>query len=101
LSDIVLTFKKHHTVDELNALIRAQIVERKLEKVVYYNEEPIVSSDVVGSTHSAIYDATLTKTHGRISKLSIWYDNETGYSARVVDIVRMIAEKKGEKNETS
>lgn len=94
LSDIVLTFKKAHNLEDLNKLIRSKIAEKSLEKIVYYNTEPIVSSDVIGSKYSAIYDATLTKTHGRISKLSAWYDNETGYSQRIVDLLEYMIENK-------
>jgi glyceraldehyde 3-phosphate dehydrogenase len=53
-----------------------------------------VSSDIIGDPHSAIFDASLTKTMGRMLKFFSWYDNEWGYSARMVDLLELMAERR-------
>ena len=58
-----------------------------LERYLQYAEDPLVSTDIVGNAHSCIFDSLLTMTHGRTVKVFGWYDNEWGYSCRLVDVV--------------
>lgn len=90
LSDVTLLLKRDATVEELNAVVKAG-AEGELKGVVLYNELPIVSSDIVGDPHSGIFDAPLTKTMGRMAKIFVWYDNEWGYSTRMVDVLEQMA----------
>jgi glyceraldehyde 3-phosphate dehydrogenase len=59
-----------------------------------YTEDPIVSIDIVGNTHSCIFDAGMTSVIGNMVKIIGWYDNETGYSKRIIDLIRNLSEKK-------
>ena len=61
-----------------------------LKGILRYTDEPIVSSDIVGSSYSSIFDSGLTMTHGREVKVFSWYDNEWGYSSRLVDLVQRL-----------
>ncbi len=56
-----------------------------------YTTDPIVSSDIVGNPASAIFDSLLTKANGRMAKFFVWYDNEWGYSNRMVDVLELMA----------
>ncbi|HEV3227343.1 MAG TPA: type I glyceraldehyde-3-phosphate dehydrogenase [Acidimicrobiales bacterium] len=74
------------TVDEVNEAFRAAAGSGPLAKVLVYNEDPIVSSDIVGSPASCTFDSPLTQTMGNLVKVMGWYDNEWGYSNRLVDL---------------
>ncbi len=63
-----------------------EAADRDMKGILEYTEEPIVSADIVGNTHSCIFDADLTSTHGNLVKVVGWYDNEAGYSARLADM---------------
>ena len=93
LSDVTALMKREVTKAEVNAALKAA-AEGPLKGIVRYTEEPIVSSDIVGDPHSAIFDASLTKTMGRMLKFFSWYDNEWGYSARMVDVLELMAERR-------
>lgn len=73
------------TVDEVNAAVKAA-ADGPLSGILQYTEEPIVSSDIVGSPYSSIFDAGMTMTMGDMVKVFSWYDNESGYSNRLVDL---------------
>jgi glyceraldehyde 3-phosphate dehydrogenase len=62
-----------------------------LKGIMEYTEDPIVSADIIGNPHSCIFDALSTMTNGNLVKVVGWYDNEWGYSCRVVDLVLKIA----------
>ena len=64
--------------------------EGKLKGILEYSEEPLVSSDIIGNDHSCIFDALSTMASGNLVKVVGWYDNEWGYSCRVVDLVKKI-----------
>lgn len=86
--DLVTVMSRPVTVEAVNEAVRAA-AEGPLRSIVEYTDEPIVSSDVIGNTHSAIFDAALTRVvGGTFLKTLAWYDNEWGYSCRVVDLVR-------------
>ncbi|MEZ5252498.1 MAG: type I glyceraldehyde-3-phosphate dehydrogenase [Microthrixaceae bacterium] len=74
------------TVDEVNAAFKAAAESGPLVGILQYTDEPIVSSDIVGSTYSSIFDSGLTMAMGNMVKVLSWYDNESGYSNRLVDL---------------
>ena len=86
LTDLVVTVGREVTVDEVDAAYR-EAAAGPLAGILQYQPDPIVSSDIQGSAYSCIYDAELTMVHGRTVKLFGWYDNEWGYSCRLVDLV--------------
>ncbi|WP_438353108.1 type I glyceraldehyde-3-phosphate dehydrogenase [Microbacterium sp. CJ88] len=81
------------TVDQINAVYKAAAAEGRLEGILQYTEDPIVSSDIQGNPHSSIFDAELTNVSGNLVKVSSWYDNEWGYSNRLVDLTEYVAER--------
>ena len=86
ITDFVGVLSKDVTVDEVNAAYKAAAESGPLSGVLDYSEDPIVSSDIVGSPASCTFDAPLTMTMGNLVKVLGWYDNEWGYSNRLVDI---------------
>jgi glyceraldehyde 3-phosphate dehydrogenase len=91
ISDVTVLLKREVSAKEINAAIE-EAANGRLKGIVRYSEEPIVSSDIVGDPHSGIFDAPLTKTVGRLAKFFVWYDNEWGYSARMVDVLELMGE---------
>jgi glyceraldehyde 3-phosphate dehydrogenase len=63
----------------------------KMKGILQYTEDPLVSSDIIGNRHSSIFDSQLTMVNGKMLKITSWYDNEAGYSARLSDLVCMVA----------
>ncbi len=91
--DLVVEVEKNITVDEVNRVVREAAHQPHLENILLYSEEKLVSSDIVGMSYSSIYDAEFTKVlGGKILKTLNWYDNEWGYSNRVVDLISMLME---------
>lgn len=85
--DLVARVERPITVDEVNAAMR-EAAEGALAGILQYNEDPIVSTDIIGNPHASIFDAPLTKViDGQLVKVISWYDNEWGYSNRVVDLL--------------
>ncbi len=92
LVDLSATLQKSVTVSEVNAALKAA-AEGPMKGILAYTEEPIVSTDIIGNTASSIVDSLLTMVMQRnLVKVVSWYDNEWGYSARVVDLVRRLAQ---------
>ncbi len=90
--DLVVELDQDVTVDEVNAAIRAA-AEGPMAGILEYNEDPIVSTDIIGNPHSSVFDAASTQVlGGNLVKVMSWYDNEWGYSNRVVDLVERLAE---------
>lgn len=88
--DFVAHVGREVTVDEVNARF-AELADRgRLEGILRYTDEPLVSTDIIGSSYSAIFDSSLTMTHGNEVKVFAWYDNEWGYSSRLVDLVQRL-----------
>ncbi len=85
VTDLTATLAREITIDEVNAAFRAA-ADGPFAGILSYNDEPIVSSDIVGDPASCIYDAPLTKVIGNQVKVVGWYDNEWGYSNRLVDL---------------
>ncbi len=89
LTDLVVTLSREVTADEVNAAFRAA-ADGPLAGIVQYSTDPLVSTDINGNPYSCIFDSLLTMTHGRTAKLFGWYDNEWGYSCRLVDVVQRL-----------
>ncbi len=85
LVDLVVNLKTEATVEEINAAMK-EAAEGPMKGVLEYTEDPIVSVDVIHNTHSSIFDALSTMVTGKTVKVLSWYDNEWGYSSRVVDL---------------
>lgn len=91
MTDFVCEVEKKVTVQEVNNLFK-NVAEHHLKGVLEYTEEPIVSSDVIGNKHSCIFDSALTQVvDGNLVKVLAWYDNEWGYSNRMIDVVKIAA----------
>ena len=88
--DLVVRIGAEVTADEVNARFREAADSGPLEGILRYSDEPLVSSDVVGSAYSAVFDSDLTMAHGSMVKVFGWYDNEWGYSCRLVDLVQRL-----------
>ena len=86
LTDITCYVNRDVTVEEINQAFKTAS-ETKLKGIVEYTEDPIVSVDVIGNTHSCVFDAQLTVVLGRMVKIVGWYDNEIGYSSRLIDLI--------------
>ncbi|MEA2558027.1 MAG: hypothetical protein QOG88_1565 [Actinomycetota bacterium] len=93
VTDLVATVGREVTVDEVNAAFKAASQDGPLAGKVVYTEDPIVSSDIVGSEASCTFDASATMVMGNVVKAIGWYDNEWGYSNRVVDLALLVASK--------
>ncbi len=90
--DLVVTLEKEVTVDDVNGAVKA--ASEKHPTILEYCEDPIVSSDIIGNSHSSIFDVLSTMVlggKGRTVKVISWYDNEWGYSSRVADLLEKIA----------
>lgn len=83
--DFTVILKKEVTKEEVNAAMKAA-AEGPMKGILEYTEDPIVSCDVIHNTHSSIFDSQLTMANGNMIKVISWYDNEWGYSSRVVDL---------------
>ena len=87
----VVLVSKDVTVETVNAAMK-RAAEGELKGILEYCEDPIVSSDVIGNTHSSIFDSALTYViDKRMVKVVSWYDNEWGFSNRMVDLVELIS----------
>ena len=93
ITDFTGVLKRDVTVDEVNEAFKAAATSGPLSKVLVYTDEPIVSSDIVGSPASCTFDSKITMAMGNLVKILGWYDNEWGYSNRLVDLVQVVAGK--------
>jgi len=93
ITDLTVELSKPATVAEINAAYKAAAAEGKLKGILKYTEDPIVSTDIVSDPHSSIFDAGLTKVIGNTVKVASWYDNEWGYSNRLVDLTEYVADR--------
>lgn len=92
LSDITLNVKRQTSIDEVNNAFKTA-ANGDLQGILQYTEDPIVSVDIVGNPHSCVFDAGMTSVIGKMVKIIGWYDNETGYSARIVDLILQLSKK--------
>jgi glyceraldehyde 3-phosphate dehydrogenase len=94
-TDLTVTVSRETTVEEVNAALKKASESEALQGFLTYTDEPIVSSDIVGDPASSIFDSGLTKVIGNQVKVVSWYDNEWGYSNRLVDLTELVAAKLG------
>ena len=97
ITDFVGILRKPATVEQVNAAFAAAARRGPLSKVLDYSEEPLVSSDIVGRPASCTFDAGLTMAAGKMVKVFGWYDNEMGYSTRLVDLARIVGTRRTKK----
>jgi glyceraldehyde 3-phosphate dehydrogenase len=90
LTDFTCSLKRQPTVESINSAFKAAAVGA-MKDILEYTEDPIVSTDIIGNTHSCIFDAQLTSIVGGLVKVVGWYDNEMGYSSRLADLVEKIS----------
>jgi glyceraldehyde 3-phosphate dehydrogenase len=91
LVDLTVEIERPTTIDEVNAIFSARADRGELEGILAYSEEPLVSSDAIGSPYSAIFDAGLTAVvHATAVKVVAWYDNEWGYSTRLAELAQRV-----------
>ena len=90
LTDITCYVRKEASIDEINAAFKAA-AEGRLKGILAYTEDPIVSVDVIGNRNSCLFDAQLTSVIDKMVKVVGWYDNEIGYSSRIIDLITFIS----------
>ena len=92
LCDITLNVKKKASIQGVNTLFE-KAAKGPLKDILEFTQDPIVSIDIVGNTHSCILDSEMTSVIGKMIKIIGWYDNETGYSSRIIDLVYKMSRK--------
>lgn len=92
LCDITFNVQKEVSIETINNAFK-EASEKELKGILQYTEDPIVSIDIVGNTHSCVFDAGMTSVIGTMVKIIGWYDNEVGYSSRIVDLILHISRK--------
>ena len=92
LCDITLNVKKKTSIQEVNTLFE-KAAKGPLKGILQYTQDPIVSIDIVGNTHSCVLDSEMTSVIGKMIKIIGWYDNETGYSSRIIDLMYKMSRK--------
>jgi len=92
LTDITLNVKKEVSIEAINNAFKVASIN-DLNGILQYTEDPIVSIDIVGNPHSCIFDAGMTSVIGKMVKIIGWYDNEIGYSSRIVDLIYYMSRK--------
>ncbi len=94
ITDLVVELEREVTKDEVNAAFKAA-AEGSLKGILYYTEDAIVSSNIVGSPASCTFDSSITMAYGNQVKVFGWYDNEWGYSCRLADLTALVASRLG------
>jgi glyceraldehyde 3-phosphate dehydrogenase len=92
LTDITFNVIETVSVNDINDAFKLAS-EKKYKGILEYTEDPIVSIDIVGNPHSCIFDALMTSVIGNMVKIIGWYDNETGYSSRIIDLIIYLSKK--------
>ncbi|AZQ57504.1 type I glyceraldehyde-3-phosphate dehydrogenase [Maribacter sp. MJ134] len=92
LTDITFNVKRNITIKEINDTFEKS-AENELKNILYYTEDPIVSIDINNSSHSCTFDSQMTSVIGKMVKIIGWYDNETGYSSRIIDLIHFMNNK--------
>ncbi|MRI00468.1 type I glyceraldehyde-3-phosphate dehydrogenase [Kriegella sp. EG-1] len=93
LTDITFNVKHESTIEEINRTFKNKSLN-ELKTILLYTEDPIVSIDINNSCHSCTFDSQMTSVIGKMVKIIGWYDNETGYSSRIIDLINMMVIKK-------
>ena len=92
LTDITFNVKRRVSIEEINAAFK-KAAETNLKGILDYTEDPIVSVDIIGNTNSCVFDAQLTSVIDKMIKIVGWYDNEIGYSSRLIDLISFVNKK--------
>jgi glyceraldehyde 3-phosphate dehydrogenase len=92
LTEVNALLKKETTKEQINEAFKRSS-ETNLKNIVQYITDPVVSSDIIGNPHSTIFDSLLTDVNGNFAKITAWYDNEAGYSNRLVNLIELIQKK--------
>ena len=92
LTDITCYVRREASIDEINKAFR-EAADGEMKGILAYTQDPIVSVDVIGNRHSCLFDSQLTSVIGRMVKVVGWYDNEIGYSSRLIDLIPIIHNK--------
>ena len=92
LTDITFNVKRRVSIEEINAAFK-KAAETNLKGILDYTEDPIVSVDIIGNTNSCVFDAQLTSVIDKMIKIVGWYDNEIGYSSRLIDLISFVVKK--------
>lgn len=92
LTDITFNVKKQTTIKEINATFESE-AQNGLKNILYYTDDPIVSVDINNSYYSCTFDSQMTSVIGKMVKIIGWYDNETGYCARILDLIALLIKK--------
>jgi len=90
LTDITINAKKEVSIKQINAAFK-KASENHFKNILQYTEDPIVSIDINGNNHSCIFDAGMTSSIGKMIKIIGWYDNEVGYSSRIIDLIQLLS----------
>ncbi|PCJ92707.1 MAG: type I glyceraldehyde-3-phosphate dehydrogenase [Flavobacteriaceae bacterium] len=93
LTDITFNVKKETSISEINSTFK-EISDSKINNVLFYTKDPIVSIDINNSYYSCTFDSQMTSVIGKMVKIIGWYDNETGYSSRIIDLIDLMLKKK-------
>ncbi len=93
LTDITFNVKKETSIQEINTTFK-KFAEKKLKNILFYTNDPIVSVDINNSCYSCTFDSQMTSVIGKMVKIIGWYDNETGYSSRIIDLIQLLNTKK-------
>jgi len=88
--DLAVVLEKEATADEINAAMKKAAAQKPLSSTLEYCEDPIVSIDIIGNPHGSIFDSKMTASQGNFAKVFSWYDNEWGFSSRMVDMIEMM-----------
>ncbi|UOK43852.1 MULTISPECIES: type I glyceraldehyde-3-phosphate dehydrogenase [Flavobacterium] len=92
LTDITFNVKREVSIEEINSAFK-KASENELKNILDYTEDPIVSVDILGNTNSCLFDAQLTSVIDKMVKVVGWYDNEIGYSSRIIDLISFLSKK--------
>jgi glyceraldehyde 3-phosphate dehydrogenase len=92
LVDVVIYVDRETSIDEINTMIR-EAAEGYLKNILEYSEAPLVSTDIIHNPHSSVFDAKSTMVNGKMIKILSWYDNEWGYSQRIIDLIRLMSQE--------
>ena len=92
LTDITFNVKNEVSIEQINEAFK-KASDTNLKGILQYTEDPIVSIDIVGNTHSCVFDAEMTSVIGKMVKIIGWYDNEIGYSSRIIDLILHLSRK--------
>ena len=93
LTDITFNVKRETSIQEINDTFE-KVAQNELKNILFYTKDPIVSIDINNSYYSCTFDSQMTSVIGRMVKIIGWYDNETGYCSRIVDIINLLINKK-------